>query len=65
MKIKNGYNNKETEINIYANSYGRIELWIAETGKDDKTTLTYITPNELFELHQMIKKASKILFSNE
>jgi hypothetical protein len=55
MKIKNGYNNKETEI-IFSNSHGRIiELWLNQTGLG-KDTLSYLTFDELVELRNEINK---------
>lgn len=63
MKIKEGFGGKETTIKIYAQESGSIELWIAETGKDDKETLSYLSVDELYELYKEIKRAGMDLFN--
>lgn len=62
MKIKEGFNGKETEIRISSQENGSIELWITETGKDDKETLSYLTLDELYQLYKEVKIAGKDLF---
>ena len=62
MKIKEGFNGKETEIRIATQDNGSIELWISETGRDDKETLSYITKDELHKLFLEVKRAGKELF---
>jgi hypothetical protein len=62
MKIKEGYNGKETEIKVNSNENGSIEIWIRESGKDDKETLAYMTLDELYALFKEVKFAGKDLF---
>ena len=62
MKIKEGFNNKETTIKISTQPNGNIELWINESGKDDKETLSYLTVAELVELYKEAKNAGRELF---
>lgn len=62
MKIKQGFNDKETEIKIITQANNSIELWIRESGKSDKETLTYLSPNELVALFQEVQLAGKDLF---
>jgi hypothetical protein len=62
MKIKNGFNNKETEIRINSQSNGTIELWICESGRYDKETLSYLTADELVALFNEVKNAGRDLF---
>lgn len=62
MKIKCGYNDKETEIRLCKEG-DSICLWIIENGKDDKETLSYMTPNELVELFEEVKQTGKDLFN--
>ena len=62
MKIKNGFNNKETEIKVYTQENGSIELWIMQTGISDKETLTYMTVDELYQLFKEVKMAGRDLF---
>ena len=50
MKIKNGFNSKETQICITTQSNGSIELWIEQQGLGEKETLSYLTLDELYEL---------------
>lgn len=66
MKIKNGYNNQETEIRIGARENGSVELWIKESGRPDneiKETLSYMTIQELYELFREIKLEGQDLFN--
>lgn len=63
MKIKEGYNGKETEIRILSQPNGSIELWIRESGKDDNETLSYLTADELLKLFQEVQIAGKDLFN--
>ena len=62
MKIKEGFNTKPTTIRISSQENGSIELWINESGKDDKETLSYLSPDELYQLHKEVKLAAKDLF---
>ena len=62
MKIKQGYNRKETNLRINVCENGSIELWIHESGKDDKETLSYLTLDELYALYKEVKQAGKDLF---
>lgn len=63
MKIKTGFNDKETSIKIGTQSNGSIELWIKETGKQDsQETLSYLTADELIKLYKEVKQACKDLF---
>jgi len=62
MKIKEGVNGKETEIRVCSGKDSGIQLWIQESGKDNKETLLYMTVNELFELFKEVKKAGRNLF---
>lgn len=62
MKIKEGYNGKETSLRVNVQENGAIELWICETGKDNSETLSYLTADELLKLHQEIKFAGRDLF---
>ena len=62
MKIKCGYNEKETEIKIYNQGNGHVELWIREEGKDNRESLGYMTANELRELFREVQRAGKELF---
>lgn len=57
MKIKEGFNDKETEIKVSAQPNGSIELWIRESGKDDKETLSYMSKDELYELYKEVSQA--------
>lgn len=60
MKIKSGFNEKETKIRIYGNKDGRnAELWIEQTGLSEKETLSYMTVDELLDLQHEIKTALK------
>jgi hypothetical protein len=60
MKIKEGFNGKETRIRIYGKKDDRIaELWIEQTGLSEKETLTYMSVNELLDLQHEIKIAVK------
>jgi hypothetical protein len=63
MKIKEGFNSKPTEIRISSQSNGSIELWINESGKDDKETLSYLSATELHELFKEVQIAGKDLFN--
>lgn len=63
MKIKDGVNSKETEIKIYVQENGSIELWIRESGKDDIESLSYLTKDELYELFKEVKRAGVDLFN--
>jgi hypothetical protein len=63
MKIKEGYDSKETEIRISVQENGSIELWIRESGKDDRETLSYMTAGELLKLFQEVQVAGRDLFS--
>ncbi len=62
MKIKEGLNGKETELRISSQENGSIELWIRETGRDGKETLSYMTADELLKLFQEVQRAGKDLF---
>ena len=62
MRIEKGYNDKPTEIRISSQDNGSIEMWIAETGKDDKETLSYMTVDELYQLFKEVRQAGKDLF---
>ena len=64
MKIADGYNDKETEIRIYAREDNVIELWINQTGIEDgkAETLAYMTPNELLQLFKEVQEAGTKLF---
>lgn len=64
MKIKDGFNNKETQIRISTQSNGSIELWIEQQGLEypGRETLAYLTPDELYQIHKEIKMAAKDLF---
>ena len=63
MKIKDGFNGKETIIRIGGQSNGTIELWIHETGVEGgKERLSYMTADELLELHKEIKSAVRDIF---
>ena len=62
MKIKDGFNGKETSIRVHASESGSIELWINQTGIEDRDVLSYLTPNELSELYKEVKRAGKDLF---
>jgi len=62
MKIEKGFNDKPTTIRISAQSNGSIELWINESGKDDKETLSYMTADELLKLFQEVQRAGRDLF---
>lgn len=63
MRIKEGFNGKQTTIRISAQANGSVELWINESGKDDKETLSYMTADELLELFNEVKNAGKDLFT--
>lgn len=56
MIIKDGFNNEPTTIKIYhENKVERIgRLWINESGKDIKETLSFITIDELLDLKDEI-----------
>lgn len=62
MKIKGGYNDKETEIRVETQSNGTIYLWICESGRDGKETLSYLSADELYQLFKEVKLAGKDLF---
>lgn len=62
MEIKEGFNNKPTRIRVASQANGSIELWINESGKDDKETLSYMTADELLRLFHEIQNAGKELF---
>ena len=58
MKIKSGFNEKETKIRIYGKKDGRnAELLIEQTGLSDKETLSYMSIDELLDLQDEIKTA--------
>jgi len=63
MIIKDGVNGKETTIKVVANSEGCIQLWIQESGKDNRESLSYLTPSELLELFNEVKRAGIELFN--
>jgi hypothetical protein len=63
MKIEKGFNDKETTIKISAQTNGSVELWIHESGKDDRETLSYMTADELLALYQEVRIAGRDLFS--
>lgn len=62
MIIKNGYNDKKTEIRI-GNACRRVaEFWIEQTGlKDNKETLSYISLLELLDLKDEVDEAIKTI----
>ena len=62
MIIKEGFNGQETEIKISTQPNNSIELWIRESGKDNKESLSYLTPTELNELFLEVQRAGKDLF---
>lgn len=62
MKIANGYNGKETEIKVSTQGNGSIELWINQTGVEDRERLAYMTPTELHELFKEVQLAGRDLF---
>ena len=62
MIIKEGFNGQETEIKISTQTNNSIELWIRESGKDNKESLSYLTPTELNELFLEVQRAGKDLF---
>ena len=60
MKIKTGFNDKETRIRIYGKKNDRIaELWIEQTGLSEKETLSYVSIEELLDLKNEIETALK------
>lgn len=60
MKIKSGFNDKETRIRISGKNQGRnAELWIEQTGLSEKETLSYMTIDELLDLKKEIDDALK------
>lgn len=66
MKIKDGFNNMESAIEIRPQANGHIELWIFQPGlKDEKAkeTLSYMTIDELHKLFQEVQAAGRDLFS--
>ena len=64
MKIKSGFNEKETRIRIYGKKDGRnAELWIEQTGLNEKETLSYMTLDELLDLKEEIEIALKEITS--
>ena len=64
MKIKEGYNGKESEIKIISDENCAIQLWLVQTGLEGKAseTLSYMTIEELHDLYQEVKSAGKKLF---
>ena len=62
MEIKEGFNDKPTTIRISTQPNGSIELWIHESGKDDKETLSYMSADELHKLFVEVQRAGKDLF---
>ena len=63
MKLKKGFNDKPTTIKVSTQTNGSIELWINESGKDDKETLSYLTADELYQLYHEVQMAGKDLFN--
>lgn len=66
MKIKEGFNGKESELLLNVQSNNTIELWIRQTGLPEgkaQETLSYLTPTELQELFVEVQRAGKDLFS--
>ena len=64
MKIKSGFNEKETRIRIYGKKDGRnAELWTEQTGLNEKETLSYMTLDELLDLKEEIEIALKEITS--
>lgn len=63
MKIAKGYNDKETEIRVSTQGNGSIELWINQTGVEDRERLAYMTPTELHELFEEVQRAGIDLFT--
>jgi len=68
MKIKSGFGEKETEINISKSGKRTAELWINQTGLTGLTelkqeTLSYLTLEELLnlrdEINEVIKEITK------
>ena len=60
MKIKEGFNGKETRIRIYGKKEGRTaELWIEQTGLNEKETLSYMSVDELLDLKDEVEIALK------
>ena len=62
MKIKKGYNDKETIIGIQARPENRsAELWIEQHGLSEKETLSYMSLEELMDLKDEIDEALKLI----
>ena len=65
MKIKSGFNEKETRIRIYGKKEGRnAELWIEQTGLSEKETLSYMSVDELLDLKGEVETALKEIIGN-
>lgn len=63
MQIKEGYNDKETEIRLSVKENGSIELWIKQKGLNDELeTLSYMSADELHQLFLEVKQAGRDLF---
>ncbi len=64
VTIKDGFDNKPCHITIYAQENGFIEMWIKNEGIEGRfeKILIYVTLEELFELHQEVKRAARDLF---
>lgn len=66
MKIKQGFNDKESQIRIEANTNGSIELWMVQPGLPEERyqeTLSYLTADELLALKMEVQRAARDLFS--
>lgn len=57
MIVKDSAKGKPLEIKVAAQENGTIQLWINDE-------LSYLTPNELVELHKMVVQAGRDLFSS-
>lgn len=59
MKIKDGYNSKEMELNIMGNPNGSIELWMKGwfPKKGNGEILSYMSLQELADLKREIEIA--------
>lgn len=63
MIIRQGYNNEETEIKIQNQMNGGTAIFIRESGKDNRESMSYMSANELLELYRELQKAAKDLFN--
>lgn len=62
MIIKEGFDDKETEIKINTQPNGSIEIWIRESGKGNIESLGYMNPTELVQLFKEVRRAGEDLF---